>query len=152
MSKEERINLQPTIGQLERELSQKISALYYDWLDYRVDKVECHLFNNKIVIFLENVITPVEQVLASSTSEILRQLRTFLDNAIKPKVEQLIAETIGVEIDNCIYNTIIETGDAVVVVILDSMPQVRCKKSNYQNNKHELIPFQQHDNKVESYS
>ena len=134
----------PTIGQLERELSQKISALYRTQFGHQVSKVDCHLFDNKLIVFFEDVITPVEQVLIETESlQLLSQVRAFLDRSIQPKLENLIKEIIKVEISKCIYNTAIEAESAIAIIILVSSPQVRSKKYQRKHNKKNVIQFSQ---------
>lgn len=125
------INSYPTVGQLEREIAQKINSLYHIQFAHRASRVDCHLFDNKLIIFFEDVMTPVEETLkASSTVQLLHQVRTLLDAAIEPKMKQLIEDITKVQVNRFIYNTNSETGSAIAIVILASAPQVRHKNSN----------------------
>ncbi|HEY9772038.1 MAG TPA: DUF2294 domain-containing protein [Coleofasciculaceae cyanobacterium] len=136
MSFERQINSYPTVGQLEREIAQKINSLYYIQFSHRASRVDCHLFDRKLIIFFEDVITAVEQTLrgAATSTVNLDQVRTLLDAAIKPKMEQLIQDITQVQVNRFIYNTNSETGSAIAIVILASAPQVRHKKSNRRKN------------------
>lgn len=53
----------PTIGQLEREISQRIGSLYNTQLGLRPSKVLCHCFDKEIVVTLEDSVTLVEEAL-----------------------------------------------------------------------------------------
>ena len=44
----------PTIGQLERKLSQKIGALYREQLGHQIGKVTCQLLDTKLTIIIED--------------------------------------------------------------------------------------------------
>ena len=146
-----RINAFPTLGELEREISQKIGALYCSEFGHRASKVDSHLFDDKLIIFSENIITPVEQILATDpSSELLGRVRTFLDFAIKPKVEQLVTEITKVKIDNCIINTIVETNCSIIVIFLKDAPQVRHKSSSRNKPNKNLIRFEQPKTKIEN--
>jgi uncharacterized protein YbcI len=134
----------PTVGQLERDISQKINTLYHNQFNHRVSKVNCHLLENKVVIFCEDVITPTEKILLEAPSFYLKhQVRTFLDSSIKEKIEELIEKILQVKVNNCVYNTIVETASAVGIVMLADSPQVRVKRVNRQGNRKNLVQFNQ---------
>ena len=141
----------PTVGQLERELSQKISALYRTQFGHRVSKVDCHLFDNKLIILFAGIITPIERVLIETlSSHLVDRVREVLDQSIEPKVEQLIETIIGVKVNEYLYNTSIKTGSAVAIVILAEPPQVRTKKSNHKDNQKNVLSFSQPNKKFEN--
>lgn len=128
----------PTVGQLERELAQKINALYQRQLGHRAKKVDCHIFANKVFIYSENVMTSIEKLLLEAPSpNLVHQIRGFLDSSIKEQVAKITQEITKIQIDSCIYNTSVETGSAVGIVMLADTPQVRRKKNscNYKNHK-----------------
>ena len=50
MSQELSTSLCPTAGQLERDISQKVRALYRNQFGHQPSRVDCHLINNKLVI------------------------------------------------------------------------------------------------------
>ncbi|MGF1588084.1 MAG: DUF2294 domain-containing protein [Pleurocapsa sp.] len=135
MNFERDINSYPTVGQLEREVAQKINSLYHSQFAHRASRVDCHLLDSRLMIFFEDVITPVEETLkAAATIHLLQQVRSLLDAAIKPKLEQLIEDTTKVKVNKFIYNTNTETGSAIAIVILAKAPQVRAKKSHRRKN------------------
>lgn len=137
MNFDRQIKSYPTVGQLEREIAQKINSLYHIQFAHRASRVDCHLFDKKLIIFFEDVITPVEETLkaaSTSTVNLLHQVRTILDAAIEPKMEQLIEDITKVQVNRFVYNTNSETGSAIAIVILASAPQVRHKKSNRRKN------------------
>ena len=120
----------PTVGQLEREISQKVRALYRNHLGHQPSKVDCHLLGNKLVISLEDVITPIEKLLIEArSSNLVAQLREFIDETIKPKIQEIVEEIFQVNVTNCLYDTAISTGCAGAIVILANPPQTRLPKS-----------------------
>ena len=119
----------PTTGQLERDISQKVRALYRSQCGHQPSKVDCHLLGNKLVISLEDVITPIEKLLVEAqSSNLVTQVRGFIDEAIKPKLQELVEEIFQVNVINCLYDTAIETGCAGAIIILDNPPLVRRSK------------------------
>ena len=136
MSTEININAYPTAGQLERDVSQKVRALYRHQFGHQPSKVDCHLLGNKLVISLEDVITPIERLLAEAQpSNLVTQVRTFIDESIKPKLQELVEEIFKVNVVNCLYDTAIDTGCAGAIIIFAHPPQVRKPRSYGRRNK-----------------
>ena len=125
-----------TAGQLERTISQQVRALYRNQFGHQPSKVECHLMGNKIILSLEDVITPLEKLLVEAqSSNLVIQIRNFIDNIIKPKLQKLIEEISQVNVINCLYDTEINSGCAGAIVILANPPQVRPSRSAVKRNK-----------------
>ncbi len=126
----------PTAGQLERIISQQVRALYRQQFGHQPSKVECHLMGNKIILSLEDVITPLEKLLVEAqSSNLVAQIRSFIDDTIKPKLQQLIEEISKVNVINCLYDTEINSGCAGAIVILANPPQVRPSRLTAKRNK-----------------
>ena len=120
------INSYPTVGQLERTISQQVRSLYRNQFGHQPSKVDCHLLGNKIVISVEDVITPIEKLLFEGQSSSLTiQVRAFIDETIKPKLQMLIENISQVSVTSCFYDTAIDTGCAGAIFILADPPQVR---------------------------
>jgi uncharacterized protein YbcI len=116
----------PTRGQLERTLSQRIQALYRTQLEHRPSQVFCQMFDEKIAIILEDVVTQPEQLLVESGKEELgEKVRQELDRALQPQLKDLIEEVVGVEVLDILSNTKIDTGRTATVAILASLPSLR---------------------------
>ena len=125
----------PTAGQLERTISQQVRALYRRQFGHQPSKVECHLMGNKIILSLEDVITPVEKLLIEAqSSNLVIQIRRFIDNTIKPKLQKLIEEISQVNVIKCFYDTEIDSGCAGAIVVLASPPKVRRRSANRQKS------------------
>lgn len=126
----------PTIGQLEREISQRISSLYNEKLGQRPSQIICHFFDTELVISLENSVTPAEQTLLSGGHESLaEQVRLFLDKIIKPHLQKLIEEVISQPIIDLMSNTNLSTGRTGIIVVLEKQPQVRNPESIPKGNQ-----------------
>ena len=120
----------PTAGQLERIISQQVRALYRNQFGHQPSKVECHLMGNKVILSLEDVITPLEKLLVEAqSSNLVIQIRSFIDNIIKAKLQELIEEISQVNVINCLYDTEINSGRAGAIVILANPPQVRSRSA-----------------------
>lgn len=116
----------PTSGQLERTLSQRIQGLYSDKLGHRPTKVTCQLFDEKLAIVMENCITPPEQLLIKQGQEKLaEQVRSGLDDAMEPKIKQVIEEVLSVEVMDVLSDATLETGRSGYIVVLSETPVVR---------------------------
>ncbi|MBD2595897.1 hypothetical protein BCD64_11115 [Nostoc sp. MBR 210] len=120
----------PTIGQLEREIAQRISAFYYEQLGQRPSQVVCHFFDTELVISLEKSASSVELTLISGGYENLaEQVRLFLDKIIKLKLQNLLEEIIGKPIVDLMTNTNLVTGRTGIIVVLQQLPEVRNPES-----------------------
>lgn len=116
----------PTVGQLERQLSQQIQALYRSQLGHRPGKVTCHIFDEKIAILLEESVTKPEQLLSDAGQEALaEQVRFDLDNALRPQLMELIEETVGAAVMDLLSDAKLETGRTGMIAVLSMAPQVR---------------------------
>ncbi|MGK7948474.1 MAG: DUF2294 domain-containing protein [Xenococcaceae cyanobacterium] len=143
----------PTAGQIERSISQKINTLYHHQLAHRASKVDCHLFDNKIIIFGEEVITPIEKILLEASSiDLVHQVRTLLDSSIKTKLEELIEEIVGVKVKKCIYNTDLGTNSTIAIIILAHAPKLRPKKAKLRLERKNVLQFSQRRNELENQS
>ena len=119
----------PTAGQLERSISQKVSALYRSQFGHQPGKVDCHLLGNKVVITLENVMSPVERLLAQTQSSLRVQISNFINETIEPKLRELIEEISQVSVSHCLYNTSADADYAGAIVVLVDSPKTRLAKS-----------------------
>jgi uncharacterized protein YbcI len=116
----------PTRGQIERNLTQRLQALYQEELGQRPKKVTCQFFDEKLAIVLEQVTTPAEQFLiANERQDFAVDLRLQLDAAIKSKVLALIEEIAGVSVNAILINTDLNHAVSGIITILGSVPSIR---------------------------
>lgn len=133
----------PTVGQLERDISQKVRTLYRQQFGHQPSRVDCHLLGNKLVISMEDVITPLERLLIEAqSSDLVDRVRSFIDLTIKPKIKELVEEISQVNVTNCLYDTAINTGCAGAILTLDTAPRVRRTKSSIKKK------FEENDKRV----
>ena len=116
----------PTRGQLERNLSQTIQALYSNQLGHRPTKVTCQLFDATLAIVIEDSITSPEKLLIDKgEDDLAEQVRSGLDEAIEPKLKELIAEVLEVKVLDLLSDATLETGRSGVIAVLSETPSVR---------------------------
>lgn len=116
----------PTRGQRERELSQRIQGLYSNQLGHRPTKVTCQLFDDSLAIVMEDSITPAEQLLVDQGQEDLaEQVHSGLDNAIEPKLKELIEEILEVKVLDLMGDATLTTGRSGIIAVLSNTPEVR---------------------------
>lgn len=117
---------QRTVGQIERELSQKIQALYKKHLGHQPSKVSCQLFSRKLVVVSEDSVTQPEKLLMEEGQlELAEKVRTDLNEAIQPQIKILIEEVLGVDILDLLCDAAIETGRVGIIAVLSDAPVVR---------------------------
>jgi uncharacterized protein YbcI len=116
----------PTRGQMERNLAQRIQGLYREQLGHQPSQVTCQIFDQKIAIILEDALTQPEQLLASTgREELAEQVHSDLDQAIQPQLKEVIEEVVGVPVIELLSDAKLETGRSGIIAILGDAPQVR---------------------------
>lgn len=120
----------PTRGQLERTLSQRIQALYKNQLGQQPSRVQCQIFDGKVVIILEDSITKPEKVLVENgQEELAEKVRDDLDKAMHPQLSDLIKDVVGIDVVDVLSDATFETGRTGTIVILADIPQFRESQS-----------------------
>ncbi|MES1023314.1 MULTISPECIES: DUF2294 domain-containing protein [Chroococcaceae] len=116
----------PTRGQIERALSQRIQALYRNQLEHQPSRISCQIFDEKVAIILEDSITQPEQLLVNTGQEELAQeVRSEIDEALKPQIQSIIEEVVGVGVVDLLSNAKLDTGRTATVAILAETPKLR---------------------------
>ena len=115
-----------TIGQLERDLSQKLQALYRHRLGHRVGKVTCQMFEQKLAIVLEDSLTLPEQLIVEDGStELADEIHGQIERLLRPEIKQLIETIFAVEVLDLLSDAKLSTGRTGMIAILDKVPDVR---------------------------
>lgn len=119
-------NAIPTVGQVEREISQKLQALYKKHLGHQPSKVTCQLFGTRLAIVLENSVTQPEQLLAEEGQvELAEKVREDLNAAMQPQIKNLVGEILGVDVLDILSDATLTTGRTGIIVVLSGAPTVR---------------------------
>ncbi|MGB3298091.1 MAG: DUF2294 domain-containing protein [Phormidesmis sp.] len=118
--------IQQTVGQLEREISQKMQALYKKHLGHQPSKVTCQLFDSKLAMVLEDAVTPPEQLLIKEgQTELAEKMHADLNQAIRPHIKLLVESILGIAVIDLLSDATLETGRTGVIVVLSKTPSVR---------------------------
>jgi uncharacterized protein YbcI len=116
-------------NQLSPSLSQQIQKLYQAYLGHQPGKVTCQSFEGKLAILLEDALTQPEQLLFSQGQiELVRQIRDCLHEILRPQVQSLIQEVMGVNVIDLLTATQLETGRVSFMVVL--APQANSSSSH----------------------
>ena len=123
----------PTIGQLERDLSQNIQKLYRELLQHSPKKVVSKFFDNRLAIIVEDALTAVEKTLVNENDEnrIVENLNLAINDVLKLKFKTVIETILKVEVEDILFDSTIATKRTGAIVILSQIPQVRSSKSLY---------------------
>lgn len=115
-----------TVGQLERQLSQKIQAFYRTHLGHQPSKVTCQIFDTKLAIILEDSVTRPEQLLANEGQlDLAEQVRHDLDRVLRPQLIELLEEILGLKVLDLMSDATLETGRMGIIAVLERTPDVR---------------------------
>ncbi|MEO0375583.1 MAG: DUF2294 domain-containing protein [Cyanobacteria bacterium P01_A01_bin.17] len=116
----------PTIGQLERSLSQRIQALYREQLGHLPSKVTCQIFGEKLAVVLEDSLTQPEKLLVEEgQKDLATQVRSDLDDAIQPQLKAVIEDVLEVQVLDVLSDATLSTGRTGLIAVLDKTPEVR---------------------------
>ena len=121
----------PTCKQLERNLSQKIREFYSTENNFPPQQVTCKLFSKYLAIVLDEALTPVEQsLLAQEKIELVEQIRREMSLIFRPKLIQLIEETVEVKAIEILTDISYVSNKAGILVVLSELPKVRSSALN----------------------
>jgi uncharacterized protein YbcI len=119
-------NPNPTRGQLERTVGQRLQALYRDRTGHRPEKVTCQFFDEKLTIVLEQIVTPLEQFfLESDRKEFAQQIRSELESSLRTEIIQLIEETTETNVSCLLSETNLKCNCSGLIAVLEGAPSVR---------------------------
>ena len=115
-----------TVGQVEREVSQKMQSLYKKHLGHQPSKVTCQIFGAKLAIVLEDSVTRPERLLAEEGQVALaQQVHDDLNAAMRPQIKELVGSILGVDIVDIMSDATLETGRTGIIIVLSNAPTVR---------------------------
>ncbi|MBE9009108.1 DUF2294 domain-containing protein [Pseudanabaenaceae cyanobacterium LEGE 13415] len=123
-------NDNPTRGQIERTIGQRLQALYRERTGQRPEKVTCQFFDEKLAIVLEQISTPAERFLVETgRQEVAEKFRAELEAGMKAEVISLIEEIGSTSVVQLLNSTNLETGFSGLIAILKEPPSVRDPES-----------------------
>lgn len=117
---------QQTVGQIERTISQKMQALYKQYLGHQPSKVTCQLFDSKLAVIMENSVTQPEQLLIEEGSaDLAEKVRADLNRAIEPQIKVLIESVLEVDVLDLLSDATLDTARTGIIAVLSQTPAVR---------------------------
>lgn len=121
---------EPTRGQLERALGQRIQTIFRDRFGQRPSKAVCQMFDESLTIVLEDTTSPAERTLIDAGKlELAKQLRLHLQESIKAALKAEIAQIVEQGVLTVLLDTDLDSGYASVTAILQAPPSVRDPQS-----------------------
>ncbi|MGB3532869.1 MAG: DUF2294 domain-containing protein [Microcoleaceae cyanobacterium] len=109
---------------LENKLSDKIQEIYLQQLNHQVGSILCRLFNQTLIVLIEESITLPEQKLNTQESENLaEQMRAEFYRIIQPQIALIIEQTTNMYAIDFLCDTTLETGRTGIIIILELKPQ-----------------------------
>lgn len=131
----------PSCGELERSTGQAIQKAYRQHLGHLPTHVSCHLFANRLSIWIENSLTPVENILFSSEPspqpskaqpasdspdpKYAQAVRFAIDQALERRLGQVIEGCLDVNVLTLIAGTSYEQKCTSLTALLSETPTVR---------------------------
>lgn len=120
----------PTLGQLERQLSQNIQKFYRQELEHSPQKVTCKLFDNHLSIVIEDAVIAVETTLVDlgKADDTARDFSLAINDVIRSKLKTTVEKVLAVEVEDILFSSNLETKRSGAIVILSQPPQMRNPK------------------------
>ena len=124
------INDNPTRGQVERAIGQRLQTLYRERTGQRPEKVTCQFFDETLAIVMEQITTSAERsLIAAGRQQIAEKFRAELENVMQAEVIRLIEEVGSTSVIHLLTSTSLESGFLGLIAILKDTPPVRDPES-----------------------
>ncbi|PZO12812.1 MAG: hypothetical protein DCF25_17030 [Leptolyngbya foveolarum] len=124
-----KISSLPSCGELERSLGQAIQKAYRQHLGHLPTRVSCHLFANRLSVWIEDSLTPVETVLFSISdlpdAKYAQAVRFAIDQALERRLSRVIEGCLNVSVLTLIAGTCYEQKCTSLTALLSDTPTVR---------------------------
>lgn len=121
---------EPTRGQLERTLGQRLQTVFRDRIGQRPSKAVCQMFDDSLTIVLEDTTSPAERTLIDAgKAEMAKQLRLHLQESLKAALKVEIAQIVEQEVISVLLDADLDSGYASLTAILQAPPSVRDPQS-----------------------
>lgn len=121
----------PTVGQLMRRTSQDMLRLYKERLGKRPSKVTCDLVSEKLVIWIENSITPLERLLFESGDSKAQSLCSAVDEIMEKPIVEIIERHLQVNVVALVSDTSYEQACTGIIAKLSAYPTVRSSRRSH---------------------
>lgn len=128
-------------GEIEAAVCDAVAQFQQEYMGRGPRSVHAHLVENKLFVHLEGVLSAAEQRLIDGEgngngnghgngrgAELLKQLRSHLVLAGRPRLESLVHEATGTQAVSVHHDISAATGEEVIVVTLSAAPACRERK------------------------
>lgn len=104
----------------EKLICEQIERIYFQQLEQQLRRINCRIFDRVLVLLLEGVITPPENLLNQNNYPgLANQVRSVFDQIIRFQIQDLIEQTLNVTVIDFLCDTAIETGRTGAIVIFE---------------------------------
>ncbi|WP_035985970.1 DUF2294 domain-containing protein [Leptolyngbya sp. KIOST-1] len=118
--------LLPTLGQLQRRLTQRFQRLYRENLNHTPGKITCQLLEEKLLFVIEDSVTKPEQLLLDEgQTDLAEQVRSDLATALRPQIIEMVESILDRQVIDILTDATLTTGRTSIVIILSEPPEVR---------------------------
>ena len=125
-------NFLPTRKQLEREIAHRFQAFHRQKIGSSPKKVSCTIFDNYLVVTVEEAISPVELALnEGGQTDVANQIRSNLDRILKQEIDKIVRETVGIAVNQCVGELNLQTEAFITLVVLEQSPVLRVKRKSF---------------------
>ncbi|MGB3137910.1 MAG: DUF2294 domain-containing protein [Nodosilinea sp.] len=116
----------PTLGQLQRNLTQQFQRLYREKLNHTPGKITCQILDEKLLFIIEDSVTKPEQLLVNEgQAELAEKVRNDLANALRSPIIEMVETILERQVVDILTDATLTTGRTSVVIILSKPPKVR---------------------------
>jgi uncharacterized protein YbcI len=123
-----------TQGEIEATICKGMSRFEQDFMGRGPKHIHAHLIGDLLVVRLQGVLTEAEQQLVKSLSsekgrDLLKEVRTQLMEAARPRMEAMIQEATGVKVLSLHHDISTVTAEEVVLFTLAQAPSPGCRSA-----------------------
>lgn len=123
-----------TKGEIEAAICKGVNRFELEHMGRGPKSIHAHLIDDLLVVYLGGVLTAAEQQLVQTLPpekgrELLKQVRTQLVEAARPKLAELVLSATGTNITSLHHDISTSTGEEIIVFTLSQAPEYRDNKS-----------------------
>jgi len=118
----------PTVGQLERQLSQAMQSSYSKWTGHSPRCVLCHVVGPIINVLLQDSITPLEGFLCDAQPDLIR---AGIHEKMRCLIAEIATEICGVSTQSVMLDSSVDSGLTGIIIVLTASPKVRTRRRRH---------------------
>lgn len=114
-------------GQIEADVAAALSQFERDHMGRGPRSARAHLIGEVVAVRLGGILSVAEQTLSREPGgvELIKQLRTRLIEAARPRLDELVTDATGVDVVSMHSDLSTRTGERVFLFILEREPDMR---------------------------